>query len=335
VVISYDELGVLPAQVGKQGEMTRWEEHPKVELVEAGDAETEDVQIRLGRVVVSQVGQVVSFDASVRQIAGPRLNAGVVTGAALADGAVTTNKIASNAVTGAKIADATINEVKLDAATRAKLGGGLSSGGVVNGSLGVLGDLQVQGSIGGFGLDQMFATTLTFTSANGDGTLNTVPIDFTPRLILLTGGISGRFEPNGNDNRFGSAISGFAFSVTTLGTGPDTSLRQAVAAAPEAIQFPGPTQTITQLCHGPNIVRSAAGLVRQDVGSFAAIAGGSFLNNSPVQGTNIQLTVTSMVQGNVTFRLSRTLRSPATTLLDVEGFSFNVIILGYRPNNLF
>ncbi len=448
VVISYDELGVLPAQVGKQGEMTRWEEHPKVELVEEGDAETEDVQIRLGRVVVAPGGTVTSFDAGVRQIAGPRLNAGVVTGAALADGAVTANKIADGSVTpnkiaanavrnaaisdnsvtttkiadlgvttakiadlgvttgkiadlgvttakiadlgvatakiadlgvtaakiannavttakiadlnvttvkiadanvtGPKIADGTINEVKLDPATRAKLGGGLSSGGTINGVLSVLGGLNVGGPIGGFGLDQMFAATLPFTSTNGDGTITSLSIGFIPRLILLTGGMSGRFDPNGVDNRFGGMISGFAFQTVTLtGGGVDTSLREAAAATQEVSSTPAPdpspppprapSNTITQLCHGPSITRSSAGLVRQDIGNFAAIAGATFLNRgvSPVQGASISLSVTEMIPRSVTFRLSRALPTGASSVLDVESFSFNVIILGHLDTNTF
>jgi len=273
-----------------------------------------------------------------------------VTAAKIAANAVTTAKIADSNVTGAKISDGTINEVKLDPATRAKLGGVLTSGGTINGNLNIIGSLQVGGPVSGFGLDKMFATTLTFTATNGDGTIRSVGIDFIPSLILLTGGISGRFDASG-DTRFGSLISGFAYRIVTVtggDGGPDTSfttpLREVSSAPPSD---PGPLPpfptnpvtviTITQLCHGPNIVRSSAGLVRQDINSFGAIAGASFLNRgtSPVQGTAISLSVTAMDAGNVTFRLGRTQPTGASAFLDVESFSFNVLILGHLDNNLF
>lgn len=329
-----------------------------------------------------------AVDNSVRELAGVRLNERVVTSAALADNAVITNKIANNAVTtakiadagvttakladtsvttaklanssvtnnqlannavtGAKIADATINEVKLDAATRAKLGGGgLGSGGTVNGPLNVLGDLKVAGSIGGFGLDQIHATTLPFNHLSSNGLSHTVPVSFIPRVVLLTGGVSGAF-PNGTDTRFGGTIYGFAYRTVTFGGGGgDTSfLREATIVQdsppilePDDVPPPpgGPVIIITQFGHGPTIERTAGGLIRQEAGSFSTIAGATFLNRgvSPAQGTTIRLDVTSMVVGGVTFQLSRTLTSPATTLIELGTLSFNVIILGHLDPNTF
>jgi hypothetical protein len=74
VVISYDEIGVDPATVGKAGEPTRWEERPKVELVNStGSPPPPDTHIRLATVTVSAGGTVSSIDLQERQLAGVRV----------------------------------------------------------------------------------------------------------------------------------------------------------------------------------------------------------------------------------------------------------------------
>lgn len=73
VVISYDQTGVDPATVGNQGQATRWEERPKVQLVDESAAPSEGTHIRLARVEVSGDRTVSTFDDSVRQRAGVRV----------------------------------------------------------------------------------------------------------------------------------------------------------------------------------------------------------------------------------------------------------------------
>jgi hypothetical protein len=70
VVISYDEIGVDPATVGNQGQPTRWEERPKVELVASAGAPPADTHIRLAKISVSAGGTVSSVDLAERQRAG-------------------------------------------------------------------------------------------------------------------------------------------------------------------------------------------------------------------------------------------------------------------------
>lgn len=73
VVISYDEIGVDPATVGNQGQPTRWEERPKVELVTSATAPPADTHIRLAKVTVNSGGTVSTLDLSERQLAGVRV----------------------------------------------------------------------------------------------------------------------------------------------------------------------------------------------------------------------------------------------------------------------
>jgi hypothetical protein len=73
VVLSYEEVGTDPATVGNQGEATRWEERPKLELVAQGSAPPESTHIRLARVVVTGGGTVSSIDTTVRRSAGVRV----------------------------------------------------------------------------------------------------------------------------------------------------------------------------------------------------------------------------------------------------------------------
>lgn len=73
VVISYDETGTDPATVGNQGQATRWEEKPKVQLVDESAAPSEGTHIRLARVEVSGDRTVSTLDTSVRRAAGVRV----------------------------------------------------------------------------------------------------------------------------------------------------------------------------------------------------------------------------------------------------------------------
>lgn len=383
-VISYDELGVQPAQVGNQGEMTRWEERPKVELVEEGIAEPEDTQIRLGRVVVSQGGTVTSFDAGVRQTAGVRLGTGVVASGAIAAGAVTTariadlnvtsakladlgvttakiadlgvttgkladlgvitgkiadlgvttGKLANSAVTGAKIADATINEVKLDAATRAKLGGGLNSGGTVNGNLTVNGFTWAQGGIFGRGVfDQSFQTNLAFSPTDGDGAQRSVTTGFQPRVILVQGAVSFRFDTNvfpGDNNRFGGVSNGIAVftGLSNPAGGGDGGPVQSIGLPGD--DPPPPPPPILQICTGPWVIHSSLNLFGQWADQFAGVAGGHFQDTfrSPGGITELVISVSQVLSDSVTFRLSRKNLSGSLSPDLIPEFRICVTVLG-------
>jgi hypothetical protein len=383
-VISYDELGVEPAQVGNQGEMTRWEERPQVELVEEALAEPEDTQIRLGRVVISQGGTVTSFDAGVRQAAGVRLGAGVVASGAVADGAVTTAKLADGAVTGAKlgggavatghladlgvttakianqavgtnqladlgvitgklansavvgakILDGTINEVKLDAATRAKLGGALSSGGTVNGNLTVAGYTWAQGGIFGRGVfDQYFQTDFVFTPTDADGAVRSITTGFQPRVILVQGAVSFRFSGNPLDsnNLFGGPSNGVAVyrGFGTSGSGSDGGPAQSIVLPPDDGP-PPPPPPLSQICTGPSIARFTTGNFANTADKFAGVAGAFFQNSfvSPTGTTQLVVTVSEVLADSVTFRLSRTISAGSVSPDLIPQFRLCVTILG-------
>jgi len=276
-----------------------------VKIVDAGitTAKLADLGVTSAKLADNAVTAAKILDGTVG--AAELANNAVIT-AKLADLSVTTAKIADLSVIGTKIPDASINEVKFDGATRAKLGNSLASGGTIGGNLTVGGFVYVQGGLFATGLlDQSTQTSLLFGPSDADGAVRSITTGFRPRLALVQGSVSFRFDAAASDNnRFGGVTSGVAVFNGLI-------IR-------------------SQSCMGPTVQHFSTGGFANYATEFSGVAGAFFQNSfvSPLGTTQLLVTVSQVTATGLTFRLTRTLVSGAVATNLIPEFRISVTVLG-------